>query len=120
MAAGVHNFDYEEGEYWSRRVRYRNSDGTDVVFGEDWTARMSVRSLIEDSEFLIDMTTENGCIVLSEEGWIDLVISVEDGVGITTDGVYDLFLYPDDGEADKVIKGIFRFKPSVTRLEAGV
>ena len=118
MTAGIHNFTYDEGEHWARRVRYEDSSGEWQIFDETWTAAMKIRPLVEDPE-MVSLTTETGGITLNPDGYIDLEINIALGAAITSEGVYDLFVYPPgDAEPDKVIRGKFRYNRSVTREDS--
>jgi RNase P/RNase MRP subunit p29 len=76
---------------------------------------MQVRELVESTDYMIELTTENGMITIDDEGNIDLEISVEDGEEIDVDGLYDLYVISVDDKPERVLEGLFRFYPAVTR-----
>lgn len=82
-----------------------------------YTARMQVRADITSAEALLDLTTENGGIVLGDAaGTIDLFVSAADTTAIDwTDGVYDLELIAPNGDVIRRIYGTVSVSPEVTR-----
>lgn len=88
------------------------------------TARMQVRETINATEELLELTTENGGIVLGDEdGTIDLLISADDTEDLAptiTTGinakfpVYDLELINGD-EVTRLFEGRFEIVAEVTR-----
>jgi hypothetical protein len=67
------------------------------------------------TDTLIELTTENGGIVLTEDGEITLSMSAEHTAALTfSRGVYDLEIVPPTGEPYKIIKGNVFLKREVT------
>jgi len=81
---------------------------------------MQIRRLITDTEFMIELTTENSGIVVeptTELGRIDLNMTAAQTAALDSDGVYDLEIIDtgSTGTVSKVIKGTFTLIPEVTR-----
>jgi hypothetical protein len=129
MLAGTYNMLTEQGSTLYRVISLEYPDTTDPT-GETYlpwdlsgyTARMQVRRLIEDTNFMIEITTENGGIVVEslgsvDKGRIDLLMTATQTAGLDSDGVYDLEIIDTGGAGtvSKVIKGTFTVIPEVTR-----
>jgi len=82
-----------------------------------YTARMQVRPSISSEDVTIELTTENGRILIdSEHGGLSLYISAEDASSIPTGSYkYDLELVAASGRVYKPIYGSFKVKGEVTR-----
>lgn len=82
-------------------------------------ARMQVRAEIDSTAVLLELTTENGGIVLgAEPGAIDLYIKATDTAVITWEsGVFDLEIQYAAGpdEVDRLIYGTVTVSREVTR-----
>ena len=82
-------------------------------------ARMQVRAEIDSTAVLLELTTENGGIVLgAEPGAIDLYIKATDTAAITWEsGVFDLEIQYAAGpdEVDRLIYGTVTVSREVTR-----
>lgn len=82
-------------------------------------ARLQVRAKIDSADVLLELTTENGGIVLgAEPGTIDLYISATDTALITwNSGVFDLEIEYAAGpdEVDRLIYGSVVVSREVTR-----
>ena len=129
MLAGTYNMLTEQGSTLYRVISLEYPDTTDPT-GETYlpwdlsgyTARMQVRRLIEDTNFMIEITTENGGIVIeslgsADKGRIDLLMTATQTAALDSDGVYDLEIIDTGatGTVSKVIKGTFTLIPEVTR-----
>ncbi len=128
MLAGTYNMLAEQGSTLYRVLSLEYPDLVNDPSGEtylawdldDYTARMQVRRLITDAEFMIELTTENGGIdiePLGEAGRIDLNMTAAQTAALDSDGVYDLEIIDTGatGTVSKVIKGTFTLVPEVTR-----
>ncbi len=81
------------------------------------TARMQVRAEIESEDVLLQLTTENGRIILGgAAGTIDLRIAAIDTAAITWDaGCYDLEIQFPDATVIRFLQGTVVVSPEVTR-----
>lgn len=115
MIAGPHNFTISQGATFRSRIRLWNPDETPFNF-TGYTARMQIRSKISDPTFYVELTTENGRITLDNAtNSINLYLPDEVTRTIPRDGVYDLEIESSYGEVSRVIEGLVRLKPEVTR-----
>lgn len=115
MIAGVHNFTIDQGATWNRTVELQNPDETPYNL-TGYTARMQIRRETTSSTVMMSLTTENGRITLGGAlGTIALSLTDELTATIPYDGVYDLEIVSGSGEVYRVIKGIIRLNPEVTR-----
>lgn len=128
MLAGTYNMLTEQGSTLYRVLSLEYPDLVGDPSGETYlpwdldgyTARMQVRRLIEDTNYMIEITTENGGIdvePLGEQGRIDLTMTAVQTAALDSDGVYDLEIIDtgSTGTVSKVIKGTFTLIPEVTR-----
>ena len=128
MLAGTYNMLAEQGSTLYRVLSLEYPDLDNDPTGETflpwnldgYTARMQIRRLITDTEFMIELTTENSGIVVApttELGRIDLTMTAAQTAALDSDGVYDLEIIDtgSTGTVSKVIKGTFTLIPEVTR-----
>ena len=123
MLAGTYNITAEQGSSYLLILNFQYPDLSDPS-GETfiawdlaaYTARMQIRRLIDDADFMIELTTENSGIQLEagETGEIRLIMTPTQTAALTTDGVYDLEIITGT-EVNKVIGGDFTLIPEVTR-----
>jgi hypothetical protein len=113
--AGEYDITIEQGSGFSLPLTYEAPEGSFVDFTGS-TGRLHVRSKYGATDKLIELTTENGGIVLTEDGEITLSMTAEDTAELTfSRGVYDLEIVPPSGEPYKIIKGNVFLKREVTR-----
>ena len=128
MLAGTYNMLTVQGSTLYRVLSLEYPDLVGDPSGETYlpwdldgyTARMQVRRLIEDVNYMIEITTENGGIdiePLGEAGRINLLMTAAQTAALDSDGVYDLEIIDtgSTGTVSKVIKGTFTLVPEVTR-----
>lgn len=83
-----------------------------------WTARMQIRAKKKDTDFLLELTTENGGVTIEngvDETTYTLYISPADTAALATGGVYDLELIDTQGEVIRVQEGSVTLSTEVTR-----
>lgn len=115
MLAGTYNIKIDQGATFYRRITLTEPDGT-LYDLTGYTARMQIRRELSDDDVVIELTTDNGMILLGgEDGTIDLMMSAEDTSDITRDGVYDLEIVDDGDNVYRVLKGSVRVNLEVTR-----
>lgn len=114
MAAGLYDFLVEQGAYFERELTVRDADG-EFRDLDGFTARMSFRRRIQDTEPYFTATTENGLITLGTDGGILIVIPSEITATFASKGVYDLELVDEFGEVERLLEGEVRFSREVTR-----
>lgn len=81
------------------------------------TARMQVREKLDAPAVLLELTTENGRIVLGGlAGTVTLVLTAAETEALTwRSGVYDLEIEFPSGDVRRLLAGTVRVVPEVTR-----
>ena len=126
MRAGTHNFVCEQGSTFSRTVYIEQpdlaADPTGATFEPFnlvvYTARMQVRRTIDASTFLLELTTENGCLVVGsgiDQNDIAINVSASVTASVSQSGVYDIEIESPGGTVSRVLQGTFTVNPEVTR-----
>ena len=114
MPAGVYNFNCEQGSTFERVIEVTNNDDT-IKNLDGVTARMQVRTSVDASSALVEVTTENGRIAINGElGTITLSLSASDTAALTQGGVYDLELVDASSNVERLIEGNFNLEQNVT------
>jgi hypothetical protein len=115
MAAAPLNIVIERGATFRLPLRLRDGDGQ-LLDLSGCSARMQVRAKLTDASPVLDLTTENGGITLTADGWLRVRATDEATDVLTiTRGVYDLELEWPSGDVDRLFKGKVTVDPSVTR-----
>lgn len=115
MIAGIYNINLDQGATFSRSIVVKNPDGTLYDF-TNHTARMQIRSEVDATDVMIELTTENGRIALGgTNGTITLTIDADDTALLQYDGVYDLEIVNNSGAVNRLLKGAVRLDYEVTR-----
>ena len=83
----------------------------------DYTARMHIREDVDDDTTLVELSSADGDITLSApDGRITIVIGTSETEALDFDeGVYDLELVDNSGEATRILEGKVTLKTEVTR-----
>ncbi len=117
MAAGTYNFTIEQGARFSKRIEWKDA-ADDLVPLTGLAARMHLRPKVDSATVLLEMTTDNGRITLTDPGIIEWAL----GADVTADldfssAVYDLEIYDplDDTVVDRLLEGKVTLKKEVTR-----
>lgn len=119
MAASSFNLKVELGATFRQKITWSDKNSVPINL-TGYTGRMQVRKKIDDPIALIDLTTENGGIVLGGTlGTIEIVITDLQTADLSN-GVYDLELIgpqPQVGRADvyRILYGTVEVKKNVTR-----
>ena len=111
------NLTIYQGATFQRTWSITKEDGTPYSMAS-WTARMQIRSKKKDTEFLIELTTENDGIVLEntvDASTITLYISPTNTAALTSGGVYDLELVDTGGDVVRIMEGSVTLSTEVTR-----
>jgi hypothetical protein len=112
--AGEYDITIEQGSGFSLPLTYEAPEGSLVDFTGS-TGRLHVRSKYGATDKLIELTTENGGIVLTEDGEITLSMTAAQTAALAfSRGVYDLEIVPPAREPYKIIKGNVFLKREVT------
>lgn len=124
MTAATYNFVpnsegkpfIEQGSTFDITLTCRDTDNN-LVNLTGYTARMQIRANKRATTALLDMTTENGRIVLGgAAGTMQLILSAtETAAFIWTKGVYDLELIAPGGNVTRLFQGAIVIDTEVTR-----
>lgn len=80
-----------------------------------WSARMQVRKSV-NSPVLLNGSTQNGRIIMSEEGRVDIKFTDEDTDVLTVkSALYDLELENPEGDVFRLLEGAVTISPNITR-----
>ena len=117
MAAANYNLVIEKGTTFKQRFIWTQKTTGEPVNLTGYTAKMQIRPSEKNNKIIIELSTENSRIVLTEaEGIIDLVLEDEDTVSLSdTEGVYDLLLTASNGDVVKLVRGKATLHDVVTR-----
>jgi hypothetical protein len=116
MGAARRNITIEKGATYRLPLIWQDSNSVPVDL-TGYTARMQVRKTFASEEKLLDLTTENGAIVLGGAlGTITITASATATSNIDAKtGVYDVELQSSSGIVTRLIEGDVTIKPEVTR-----
>lgn len=116
-AAGIYNFIVEQGAGFDRTFTYYQADGKTPVDLTGYLARMQARLSTDATEKLIDLTTENGGIVLGGAAGTVRVIIPEMLTKTLTfnEAGYDLELIPSGADPDKFLRGTIMLEREYTK-----
>lgn len=114
MTPGKYNMICPQGATFAKQLTYTIDD--EPVDLTTYTARMQVREKYTSKLATVNLTTENGGIVLGDDaGTIDLYISDENTSLISPkDYVYDIELI-SSSEVYRLLEGKFIVTPEVTK-----
>ena len=116
MLAGKYNMVCDQGSTFERIIEIKDAEG--VLFPlTGYSARMQIRSTIDSSTSLLELTSANGRISINSAlGTITVALTPALTAGLTKGGVYDLeIVKTSDGQVHKVLRGEFRLEKEVTR-----
>ena len=122
MIAGIYNITCEQGTDFSRSCILKYPDPSDSTGSTyllydltGYTARMQVRRTLESATPEIELTTENGGIVLGgTAGTFEISMTNAQTAALDSDGVYDLEIISGGGTVSRVIQGTFPLDLEVT------
>lgn len=120
MAAGTYDFvddaAIERGATLDRPLVWKDGAGLPMVL-TGYTARMQVRQSVSAPAILLELTTENGGIVITAAtGTITLTQTPAQTAAYTwRRGVYDLELVSPLGAVTRLLQGDIESIPEVTR-----
>lgn len=116
MAAAVYDITIEQGATYRLDIVWKDNAGAPINL-TGYTARMQVREKVSSETALLDLTSQNGGIVLGgATGAIAIVAAATMTDDITAKrGVYDLELVAPGGVVTRLIGGAVTISPEVTR-----
>lgn len=80
-----------------------------------WTARMQIRAKKKSEDYLLNLTTENGGIIIEVTVEESIYMSPEQTAELSSSGVYDLELVDPQGEVIRIMEGSVTLSTEVTR-----
>jgi hypothetical protein len=115
VLAGNHNFTIDQGAHFESLITVRNEDDSLFNF-TDYHARMQIRLEVDSEDFIAELTTENGGIVLGgDDGTLRVVMDAEITDMINREGVYDIEIIDNTDKVYRLLKGKIRLNLEVTR-----
>lgn len=117
MAASSYKLSIEQGATFDFLCTFKAGTPAVPVDLTGYTARMHVRSKVDSPTTLLELTTENGRIVLGgAAGTIRLVLPAAQTAALVWKvGYYDLELVSPTGNVRRLLKGLVTVSPEVTR-----
>ena len=112
MTAGLYNFTCTKGSALNIVITLKNPDQTNLI--SNWKSRMQIRSTVESSSTMMELTTENGRLVNNvDNGTITVALTSSETDTFTSSGVYDLELVePNSNTVIRIIQGNFNLVTS--------
>ena len=107
-----------QGSTFERSFQWKTSSPPVPVDLTGYKARMQIRENIKSADFIIEMTTENGGIIITNpvEGRIKLYISSDDTTRMNfKSAIYDLELIRPDNSVVRLFGGSVSLSLEVTR-----
>ncbi len=119
MPAAKRNLAIEQFATFTKRLIWRDSKKRPINL-TGWTAKLQMRANAGSNTVLLELSTENGGIVIDPlKGIIDLILTDEQTGALTfAAAVYDLVLTAPGapvGQAHRLIEGKVLVSPGVTR-----
>lgn len=116
MAAATYDILIEQGATFQLSLVYKDSQSAPIDIS-GYTARMQVRRTYDAPTPLLDLTTENGAIVLGGAAGTLEVSADPDLTRLMPPkgGVYDLELVAPSGVVVRLIRGAVSVTPEVTK-----
>lgn len=116
MAAGLYNFDIEQGIPFARILNLKDSAGVTMNL-TGYSARMQIRPYVSSTEVLIEATTVNGKLIITPlTGVLTISLSEADTKLLTyTKSVYDIELLDTANSPVRLLQGSITVSREVTR-----
>jgi hypothetical protein len=127
MLAGNYNMTCQQGSTFVRLIEIEQPDLEADPTGNTYepfsltgySARMQVRRTIDSDTFLLNLTTQNGALIVNptagDVNKISINVSAATTASVTTSGVYDLEIISTENIVSRVLQGSFTLSPEVTR-----
>ena len=105
-----------QGKTYEEPFRFQDASGT-VIDMTGWTGRMQIRTAADAATYEIELTTENGRIIIDEEAGKVTLYLTDDLTAALTPGsfVYDLELTTSTGRVYGPLYGGVSVKAEVTK-----
>lgn len=112
------DMEHDQGATFARRFIWKTDTATPTAVDvTTYDARMHIRTSIDAASTVLELTTENGRIVLGgDNGYVDLFISADDTTLLESGTYrYDLEMVAADGFVTRLAEGKIKIRPEVTR-----
>lgn len=112
------NLTIYQGATFQKTWAIASEDTGDAYSLVSWTARMQIRAKKKDTNFLLELTTENGGITIEnsvDETTYTIYISPADTAALASGGFYDLELVDPQGDVIRIQEGKIVLSTEVTR-----
>lgn len=128
--AGKHNFEVDQGATLQKVFIWRQpavapAEEGDPVDLSGFTARMQLRTAIAATDVALELTTENGRIILGDQesatptftnGRIALDVAADDMADLASGTYfYDIEMVSETDVVTRLLQGKIKVKPEVTR-----
>lgn len=113
----TYNLTIYQGATYRQTLTWKAGDPATPVDLNGCTARMQVRASANAPAKLLDLTTENGGLVLGgAAGTIEIIVAATATAGqYWRTGVYDLEIVLANGDVRRLVEGAVTLVPEVTR-----
>ena len=112
---GALDLEIKQGETFNPFLRRQDGAGGYFNF-TGYTARAHVRQKIGDAATLIELTTVNGGLTLTTDGYINFLLSAADTAALTfVNGVWDFELIDASSKVQRLFAGKVKVLKEVTR-----
>jgi hypothetical protein len=118
MKPATVNLTIYQGSTFSQEFQWKSGDPAVPVDLTGYAARMQIREKISSPNYIVNLTTENGGIVIRDA--VNGKFSIEISADATTTmnfktAVYDLEFVSPDGIVRRLLGGTVTLSPEVTR-----
>ena len=107
-----------QGATFKKEFQWKIGNPATAVDMTGFTIRMQIREKLKDDLFVVELTTENSKIVISDptDGRFYLILDDTETADLTIkSGVYDIEVVDLSGTVERLIKGSVSISPEVTR-----
>ena len=116
--AGQYNFCINRGAGFIHKIVWKAPNGNPINLA-GYTCRMQVRSYLNSNNILLDLTSENGKIAVTDALAGEITINVPSGETVLLDGnssgVYDLEVISSGNIVTRLLQGSVYISQEVTR-----
>jgi hypothetical protein len=118
MKPAVINLTIYQGSTFSQKFKWKTGNPATPVNLAGYTARMQIREKIKSPNYIINLTTENGGIVITNAANGEFSVEIPATVTASMNfkvGVYDLEFVSSGGIVERLFQGTITLSPEVTR-----
>lgn len=114
--AEIYELNINQGSNLSLEIALKNADGTPLNL-TGYTARMQLRASYTSPQVIVELTTENGRLVITPlTGLVTLLLSAATTAALVAKTyVYDLEIVSASGFVTRMLQGEAVISPEVTR-----